>query len=188
MASASIYYFIPLDDSVRVKQYKEREEMKALRIFMVMTLGAVLVVGLFACGGDGDSGGSSSGNSGGTDYSQYSGVYTVNFTITDSSDSSEMGRTGIWTARLNVTPYGYATFFYPNSYCGEVISSGILSGSNLAIRTGAEGWKCGYVTCCDGLTSMRIRFTDTNSGTLTRTSTSCCSANWQKSSGTFTRQ
>ena len=161
--------------------------MKALRILMVLTLGAVLAMGLFACGGGEDSG-DSAGNNVAADYSQYSGVYTVNFTITDSSDSSERGRTGTWTGQLKVTPYGYATVFYPNSYCGEILSSGIFGGKTVAFRTSADGWNCGGVTCCNGQTTINMKFTDSNSGTLSRTSNSCCNAAWQKSTGTITRQ
>ena len=185
MASASILLqFVRQFSSTRALQGERT--MRALRIFMVMTLGAMLTAGLFACGGDGDDGSSSSGNS--ANYSQYTGTYTLNFTVTDSSDISEIGTTGTWTVDLKVTPYGYATIFYPNSYCGEILSSGIFGGNTVVFRTGADGWNCRGVICCDGQTTINTKFTDANSGTLSRTSTACCSGRWQKSSGTFIRQ
>ncbi len=161
--------------------------MKALRIFTVMSIGVVLAMGLFACGDDKDNG-SSTGNSGAADYSQYSGFYTVNYTITDSSDSFEIGGTGTWTGQLKVTPAGYATAFCPNAYCGEVLSSGIFNGNTVNLPTAADGWKCGIVTCCGGRTITKINFIDANNGTLSRRSTSCCSSKWQEISGTLARQ
>jgi hypothetical protein len=158
--------------------------VKALRIFMVMALAAV-AMGLFACG-HGDNGGSSGGDNV-TDYSQYSGVFLGSYAITDSSDGIGIGGAGTWTVQLQVTPYGYATVLHTDPNCGDVLSTGIFYGNTLVIRSG-ERWQCGWATCCDGFTTTAIRFTDRNNGTLTRTSNSCCSTQWQKGSGKFTRQ